>query len=824
MIPDAVRRAIKRGWSVIPCAANKKPLVPSWKPYQERQATAVELERWAKTNFPAWAVITGALSKIVILDFDGDAGKETLAKLKLEPHVKTPSGGFHVYLQHPGWPVQTLNSKAKRELGARYPGMDIRADGGYALFCGRNEKGKYEWLRIPDPDPVDVVPLEVRQYLGLSRAATSEAIPPNRAARSSSRPPFSSAVAAFLEKALSEQSPRMGRNNAGFWLACQLRDADASRPEAEAVLGQFAVRVGPNNTKGQPEPYTEAEAVASVRKAYEAARREPAKNPNRHTPQTDGRLQAPEAGIPAAAVQEGSLTGPESGSLEPDSGSPLRFFPRTDLGNAERLIHRHGRDLRYCHAWKAWLIWDGRRWKLDDSGAIYRRAAETVRSLYAEAAKLVDRGEREDLAEFARKCESRRSLAAMEDIARSLQGVPVSAEDLDLNGYLLNVENGTIDLHTGELRQARREDLITKLAPVVFDAKAAAPVWEKFVNELMCGRQELIGYLQRAVGYSATGEITEKMLFICHGGGDNGKTTFLETLKTAFGDYAGQVLVESLMAQRQTDAKAATPDIADLQGLRLVTSSETEEGQRLAEAKVKYLTGMSTVKARRLYEQTWQFVPTWKLWIDCNHLPSIRGNDKAIWNRIRAIPFELQLGKEEIARALPATLRAELAGVIRWVVEGCLMWQRDGLGAPEAVTAATTVYQQQMDVLGRFLGEATEPGLSTNQVQSRKLYRAYCSWAAAAGEFTVSERVFSERLANRGLVRKHTEKGNVYFGLRLLIEHFEEGEEESFLKGLKGPEGRGSKVFENPPQVGSLQETESGPFIPSAEPEEELIL
>lgn len=464
----------------------------------------------------------------------------------------------------------------------------------------------------------------------------------------------------------------------------------------------------------------------------------------------------PEAPAPPAVIRQAPA---------PVQAKP--FFPHTDLGNAERLVFRHGPDLRYCHTWKGWLIWDGARWKSDESGEIFRRIAETVRSIYAEAAEMPDKESRKAVANWAKASESRRAISAAEELARNLTGIPVAIDSLDADDYLLNCQNGTIDLRTGQLQPACREHLITKLAPTPYAPDACAELWDRFVCELMLDRLSLVEYLQRSVGYSLTANITEKVIFICHGGGNNGKTTFLETLKAALGDYAGQVPIESLMVQRYSTGSAPSPDIADLRGLRFVTSSESEDGSRLAEGKVKYLTGMNRVKARRLHENGWEFRPTWKLWMDCNHLPNIRGSDKAIWNRIKRIPFEMTLEPDQVDQSLPDRLSSELPGVLRWAIEGCLAWSATHLTAPTEVAMATDVYHSQMDVIGRFLEDCTEKGLPTNEVKARSLYRLYCRWCSSSGEFSVSERVFGERLGEREILRRHAQSGTVYQGIRI---------------------------------------------------------
>jgi predicted P-loop ATPase len=283
------QEGVARGWSVIPTGVNKKPLLESWKAFQSRKPTAAEMLEFERRNPSAWAAITGEVSGFLTLDFDGQAGCETLSKLGLEPHRKTPSGGFHVDFEYPGWRVQTLNSKSKRELGEKWPGLDIRADGGYVIFTGRTVSGEYEWLRDPEPYKLDILPVALREYLGLMRPdqvthfqADSQA-KAHRGRVSSER---------LVSDALN-QIHFEGRNNAGFWLACQLRDNGYDKGPAELQMRNYVSRCPSVNTKGQTEAYTDAEARASLRAAYGSPARE-AWGTRRFPVRSDGEPRAEE--------------------------------------------------------------------------------------------------------------------------------------------------------------------------------------------------------------------------------------------------------------------------------------------------------------------------------------------------------------------------------------------------------------------------------------------------------------------------------------------------------------------------------------------------
>jgi putative DNA primase/helicase len=246
------------------------------------------------------------------------------------------------------------------------------------------------------------------------------------------------------------------------------------------------------------------------------------------------------------------------------------------------------------------------------------------------------------------------SLRAMVDLARSEPGIHVSPDDLDRDPWRLNVLNGTLDLRTGELEPQDPDDLITKLAPVEYDPEAKCVTWLGFLDRIMDGNQDLIDFLQRAAGYSLTGETTERVLFVLHGVGRNGKTTLLESLQAVLGEYAKVMAAEMLMA-RKNDGGIPN-DVAALKGARLVTASEAEEGTRLGEAKVKQLTGGDTITARFLYGEFFSFRSEFKIWLATNHKPDVRGTDKAIWDRLPVVPFSVRIPDEEVDARLPQKL------------------------------------------------------------------------------------------------------------------------------------------------------------------------
>lgn len=441
----------------------------------------------------------------------------------------------------------------------------------------------------------------------------------------------------------------------------------------------------------------------------------------------------------------------------------------TDLGNAKRLVERHGADLRYCKARNSWLVWDGRRWAWDESGETERRAKETVLSWYSEAAELPSK-ERKKLISHAMKCEAVSRLKAMIDLTRTESGVPVAMADLDRDPWALNCQNGTLDLRSGELRPHCRHDLMTRLVPVDYDPLEECPAFLAFLTHIMAGKDDLIQFLQRAIGYSLTGLTVERCMFILWGGGKNGKSTLLDTLLELLADHAARVNTDTLMATKY----AGIPnDIAALKGMRFVFASEGEQGRRLAEAKIKDITGGDTISARFMRGEWFSFRPEFKIWLGTNHKPEVHDTSDAIWDRIRLIPFAVRIPPEEQDKTLKDRLLKEGSGILAWAVEGCLAWQRDGLQEPAEVVEATQQYRSSEDIIGRFLGDRCEFHQHAS-VTKKALYGAYKSWCDEFGEKSITQKAFGMRLNELGLdeafAGSSKDRARIWLGLALLAE------------------------------------------------------
>lgn len=428
----------------------------------------------------------------------------------------------------------------------------------------------------------------------------------------------------------------------------------------------------------------------------------------------------------------------------------------TDLGNARRLIRTFGDRIRYVPAAGKWLIWDGTRWAYDDTGGIERAAIEVIMRMYREASEITNDGKRKELIEWALYSESRSKIAAMLRHAKIQRDVVVKPEQLDADQWLLNTISGTINLRTGSLQEHSQTDLITRRVNVVYNPRAKCTAWERFVNRVMNGDQEVIAYLQRAVGYTLTGDTSEQCLFFMVGTGKNGKSTFTETIMALLAEYTVKTPTETLM--KRDGAAGASNDLARLAGKRLAVARETDEGQRLDEAKVKDMTGGDTITARYLFREYFDFKPTNKIWMYGNHLPLVRGVDEGFWRRMRIIPFSVTIPENERDPHLPERLQEELPGILNWAIQGCLSWQEHGMGMPVSVKQATEQYRSDMDVLATFIEDCCTVW-SGGTITSTLMYVAYSGWCTEMGERPASQRGLGLRLKERGFTQNRGTRG-----------------------------------------------------------------
>ncbi len=403
--------------------------------------------------------------------------------------------------------------------------------------------------------------------------------------------------------------------------------------------------------------------------------------------------------------------------------------PLTDTGNAEYLARLFGHRIRYDHRRRRWLQWEGHRWEPDRDGHISRLAVEAARSRYSQAEHIEKLKERQAAANWAISSESRQKIDACISLARNIKPIADDGESWDRDPWLLGVNNGVVDLKTGELRPGRPEDRITMTTGVGFDPEAKCPRWEQFLVEVF-GDTDLIDWLWRSLGYSTSGDTTEQCIFMGYGVGANGKGVFGGAIHSTLGDYAHS----SPFSTFELYHRASIPnDLACLEVKRYVSSSETNESTRLNEARIKAISGGDPITARYLHQEYFTFWPHLKLWLFVNHKPKVLDDSFGFWRRVRLIPFTRQFTGVADDRRLSEKLRAQAPGILAWLVRGCLEWQRRGLEpVPECVKVATQEYQQESDPLGDFIADKCIERLEAT-VQASELYGAYRGWAEREG-------------------------------------------------------------------------------------------
>lgn len=427
----------------------------------------------------------------------------------------------------------------------------------------------------------------------------------------------------------------------------------------------------------------------------------------------------------------------------------MRAYTFDDMGNAERFVDLFGENVRYCYTEKKWYFYNSMRWSVDNLGVILRMADKCVEAMKAEA-KLYLQADEESggdmVKAFEKHMKSSRSNKSKKAMLNEIEHhLPILPIQMDRYKMALNTPSGIINLKNGDVKAHNPEYYFTKITSVDCAEAADCPRWLAFLDDIFAGDKDLIRYIQKAVGYSLTGSTAEQCAFFLYGTGRNGKSTFIDVIRDVFGDYAANIQPETIMV-KSSQSNAINSDIARLKGARLVTSVEPNEGVRLNEGLLKQLTGDDTVTARKLYSEEFEFKPEFKLWMATNHKPIIRGTDTGIWRRIHMIPFNVQIPEDKVDKNLTHKLKAEMAGIFKWCIDGCLMWQREGLQMPAAVLKSVREYRREMDVISAFIEDkCTLEGT----VQASMLYAAYASWADSNNEYCMSNTKFSTELAKR---------------------------------------------------------------------------
>lgn len=457
----------------------------------------------------------------------------------------------------------------------------------------------------------------------------------------------------------------------------------------------------------------------------------------------------------------------------------ILHFNFSDVGNAERLVALYGDDIRFSSNRNKWLIWSGKHWRIDVDGQAERLAQKMVKKIQADGDAIEDNDDKELkdykklIKSFVLKSEGDGRIKAMLNQAKVMYGIPISTDATDSNEYLLNCRNGTMDLKTGKLKSHNRSDYITKLVDIDYIPGAECPNWLEFLSKIFQGDESLINYVQKSIGYSLTGAITEQCFYMLYGNGANGKSTFLKAVEDILGDYTDSLKGSSLMIKRNDDG--ARGDLAKLQGKRFVVTSELNEGQTFDESLLKALTGGDTVPVRYLYGEEFPLRPQFKLWIGTNEKPKVKGTNLGIWRRVRLIPFlHTFKGEEKNENFYEECLRPELSGILNWAVHGCISWINEGVIVPDKVKAAVEDYRGEMDTIEHFLSDCCVTGKEYT-VKIVDLYDAYCKWCSDNREHELSNIKFTKKLKEKNFEQSRTKFSRHWEGLGLIGSEVQQG-------------------------------------------------
>lgn len=479
-----------------------------------------------------------------------------------------------------------------------------------------------------------------------------------------------------------------------------------------------------------------------------------------------------------------------------DSKETWKAYNLNETGDAWLYASIYSGKMLYDHAAKTWYVWEGNYWQEDkcekattNFDAIIEVYGKEASRLALESAKALEAGkldksqaieaERQLIIKRIWLLNTPKRRESVLKFVRTGEHLGVSGDDIwDSNPMLLGCPNGVIDLTNGRFMQGQPEDYIKTIAKAEWRGfDEPCQTWERFISEIFDKDLEIAAYFQRLLGYSITGKSTEHIFPVLHGRGRNGKGTVLETLRCVLDDIAGSIPSETLLDQKQNaTGGAATPDLMLLRGRRLVWASETSEGRRFNVGKVKWLCGGDTITGRHLFGKMASFSPIFTLFLLTNHKPKA-DNDYAFWKRVHLIPFELSFVDDpvkpferKVDKGLPDKLKAEISGILAWLVRGCLEWQRIGLCTPDKVNIATSEYRKSEDTIEQFIDERCEVDLFTVDKETRAcdLYSAYETWCKNSGLHLFSQPSFAKYLKTTlNIEKSRNASGVVYKNIAL---------------------------------------------------------
>ena len=772
-VSAAAKAAFDAGLCVIPPREDgTKAPISEWKQYQTKRPDQVQMTAWYGANRKhGVGVITGAVSHgLECLEFDdplaylaykeaaGPAGLTALVdRIERGYMESTPGLGFHWFYyceevsgntklaRRPKTPEEMKDPKDKIKVM-----IETRGEGGFVIVAPSHgpvhPSGKPYVLGAGGFTSIATISPQERNELfrlarGFDQLGADKPVE-RRAEERTGRPGDDFNARADWEDILAPHGWQrvFSRGTTTFWRRPGKRDG-VSATTNHAGSGLFYVFSSSTDF--------EAERGYSRFSVYSIL------NHRGNHADAAKRLAADGYGAPLAG-----RAGPRDEAAEKIAA----MAPRTDVGDAELFVQLFGDRIRYDHERERFLLWRSHRWEADKDGERYRLAVQAARTRQHAAIELGD----DDLRKYGRACESVAKQESMLKALSRLKEVADGGGRWDANPNLIGVANGVVDLTTGTLRPGKQEDLITLGVPIAFDPAAKAPRWEQYLLEVFDGDEELVGFIQRAVGYSLTGSTKEQVMLLCHGKGSNGKSIFLNVLRALGGDYATNIASDTIKKKRGGPENHPA-EIAALVGRRIVTCSETPEAASINDERIKALVGGDIQTARFMRGNPFDFRPVLKLWLATNHLPKVEDDSEGFWRRMRLVPFERQFRGADRDNDLEDKLTAELPGILAWAVRGAVEWFARGLQAPQKVLMATLQYRQSSDPLADFITERCVIG-KEQRCGAGELYKAYLAWCESQGIRSVealTNQAFGRRVAESFGKTRGTHGVYIYQGIRV---------------------------------------------------------
>lgn len=748
---QTITQMLQEGWVVFPLAPNSK---------RPPEGTTGHLS-WTKADSEDFmpelldetnniGIVTGKSSGIVVIDIDPkhNGTMESVTELAGEKIAtrmhRTQSGGLHLVFRYPDGVDHIGNT-----VGRLAPGVDVRADGGYIVApTSRIDESDYIAINNEVCSPLPARLLNKLLPIDREVPDTHYQYPEDQ---------WEDVVRWHRENVReAAEAPEGSRDDTAYRML--VRSFQLAHCVPDSVLSQDSV----TQDFMRKVPYTLKGLSGKVERAWQFAEVTPRPHPSVSIP-------------PRASDGNGKQT---PGWIKVTDYTPsaenLDSSRLTDAGNANRLVEIFKDRIRYCEG-IGWLVWNGKVWmpENENSASVLQMVKEAQEFLYEDLAELLKSGGigAKEAVRHIRYSLSHQGLQNAMKLMQATYTIRLTAEDLDSHTNLLSVKNGVVDLRTGMLYEHRPELHMTQLVDIEYNPEARAPRWDQFMHEVMPDMDDMPPFLQRLVGYGITGEISEHAMAIHYGRGSNGKSIFLDTLRSLFGSISS-VADWSSFERKQNGAGGPRPDLVRLRGSRLVTVNEADARASIDEAQIKRMASGDLITARGLHQNEIEFYPNFLLQMATNAKPDIRGADEGIWRRVKLIPWTRFFAPHERDHGLAKTLLDEAEGILAWAVRGAVEWYASGLQEPERVRNATQDYREAADILGGFIDIADHGGWlapeENKQVPSAWAYSLYKTWALTQsyGERDMlSQKAFKAALEERGYNTKRTKHGMVFLGL-----------------------------------------------------------